>query len=353
VLTQSEQSRQNKLATEKPLVYQKVQNFPNKVKNGESIAIIQLQYSYVCNMKCQHCSIHSIQQQGIKHKRRKLTPEDVKNLADQAHEMGLARFEINGGEPFVVKEYDKIVDSIGPDRFYINSVTNAWLLDLDRAKHLKSIGIDRIQIGLDSLNSEEHDEFRNKPGSHIRAMNAVDNCLSANLDVFVTTVVTKQRLYSDEFMQFIEHFNSNGVGVFMTYAKPVGSWENKFDMLVDKKDLEYAKELEKSHNIFSHLTSGYGREGGCLAIRSLVGITPYGDVMPCQYIFVSLGNIFEEPLKDIINRGMKLKPFKTETCPIAEDRQFIDKYIVNRVYGKELPVLASEVFYPEDYDEGN
>jgi MoaA/NifB/PqqE/SkfB family radical SAM enzyme len=85
----------------------------------------------------------------------------------------------------------------------------------------------------------------------------------------------------------------------------------------------------------------------------LVGITPYGDVMPCQYIFVSLGNIFEEPLKDIINRGMKLKPFKTETCPIAEDRQFIDKYIVNRVYGKELPVLASEVFYPEDYDEGN
>jgi len=349
-LTQKEQIRQNKLATEKPYVYDKVKKFPEKLANGESIAIIQLQYNYACNMTCQHCSVHSIQQQGIRQNRRRLTPLDVANIAEQADKMGLARFEINGGEPFVCKDYDEVVKAIDPQKFYINSVTNAWFLDLAKAKHLKEIGVDRIQIGLDSLNEKEHDLFRNKPGAHARALSAVDNCLTANLDVFVTTVVTKQRLYSQEFMDFINYFNDKGVGVFMTYAKPVGSWENNFDILVDKKDLEYATSLESKHNIFSHLTAGYGHEGGCLANRCLIAITPYGDVLPCQYIFISIGNIFNEPLETIIDRGLKLKPFHTSSCPIAEDRNFIDKYIVKKVYNKTLPVLASEVFTEEDYE---
>ena len=83
----------------------------------------------------------------------------------------------------------------------------------------------------------------------------------------------------------------------------------------------------------------------------MVSITKYGDVMPCPYIYISLGNFFEEPLKDIIERGMKIKYFGKyiDTCLMAEDRKFIDKYIVNRVYGKPLPVPYSEVFKEEDY----
>lgn len=348
-LNEREHFRQSKLAIEKPLVYEKVIKFPEKIKNGESIAIIQLQYNYACNMKCLHCSIQKIQQQGIKRKRRSLTPNNVKNIADQADKMGLARFEINGGEPFVNKDYDELVAAIDSKRFYMNSVTNAWFLNYKLAKHLKEIGIDRIQIGLDSLDANEHDTFRNKKGCHERAIKAIDYCVDVGLDVFVTTVVTKQRLYSDEFKNFIEYFNNKKISVFMTYAKPVGAWEGNFETLLTEKDIEYAKTLEKQHDIFSHITAGYGRSGGCLAFNGLIAITQYGDVLPCQYIFISLGNIFEEPLKNIIERGMKLKPFKTSTCPIAIDRDFIDKYIVKKVYGKELPVPYTEVFTQNDF----
>jgi len=344
-LTQKELDKQNKLAKEKPLVYKKMITYPEKYKNGESIAIIQLQYNYACNMVCQHCSIHKIQQQGIKNKRKTLKPSDITELAKQADEMGIARFEINGGEPLINKNFDELIKAIDPSKFYINCVTNAWNLNYEKAKHLKNIGIDRIQIGLDSLNPEEHDSFRGKPGAHKRCMEAVDYCLDIGLDVFITTVITKQRLYSKELIDFIEYFNNKGVGVFMTYAKPVGSWENKFDILLNENDLKYAENLEQKYNIWSHLTPGYGRERGCLAIRGLIAITPYGDVLPCQYIFVSLGNIFEEPLKDIIERGLKLKQFKTELCPIAIDLDFINKYIVDKTYNKDLPVNYKDVFY--------
>jgi MoaA/NifB/PqqE/SkfB family radical SAM enzyme len=349
-LKPEEISNRNKLREEKPYVYEKVMKFDEKIKRGESIAIIQLQYSYACNMACQHCSVKSIQDQG-RNNRRVLTPEDVRELCRQADELGLARFEINGGEPFVVKNYDDIVKAIEPQKFYINTVTNGWLLNEQRAKHLKDIGVDRVQVGIDSLSAEEHDSFRRRNGAHRRALQAVDACRKSGLDVFVTTVVTKQRLYSSEFQEFIKYFNKDGVGVFMTFAKPVGAWEGKFDILVTREDLAYAREMEKTHNVFSHLTSAYGIEGGCLAVRGLIGVTPYGDVMPCQYIFVRIGNIFEEPLRIILERGMRLKPFKTDTCPIAEDRSFIDKYIINKVYDKPLPVPHTDVFAEEDYIE--
>ena len=85
----------------------------------------------------------------------------------------------------------------------------------------------------------------------------------------------------------------------------------------------------------------------------MVSITKYGDVMPCPYIHVSLGNFFEEPLKEIIARGMKIKYFGKYcgTCLIAEDRGFIDKYVVKKIYGKELPVPYTEVFEKGDFLE--
>lgn len=349
VNSKDEASKRNLLQKEKPYVYEKIMKFDEKVRRGESIAIIQLQYNYACNMVCRHCSIKGLQEQRNGN-RRTMSPEALRELARQADEMGLARFEINGGEPFVNADYDEIVKAIDPQKFYINSVTNGWLLDDKRAEHLKAIGVDRIQVSVDSLDAETHDDFRQKKGAHARALNAVAASRKAGLAVFVSTVVTKERLYSAEFMKFIQYFNDRDIGVFMTFAKPVGAWQGQYDMLVNPEDLAYVKELETKHKIFSHLTPSYGLDLGCTAVKGMVCVTQYGDVMPCQYIFVSLGNIFEEPLKEIVQRGLNIKWFGEHVgvCPIANDRHFIDKYIAGRVYDRPQPVPCSEVFTDED-----
>jgi hypothetical protein len=73
--------------------------------------------------------------------------------------------------------------------------------------------------------------------------------------------------------------------------------------------------------------------------------------MPCPYIHVSLGNLFEEPLKDIIARGMRIKYFGNyiDTCLIAEDRKFINEYEAKKISDKPFPVPCSEVFTIEDF----
>jgi MoaA/NifB/PqqE/SkfB family radical SAM enzyme len=230
-------------------------------------------------------------------------------------------------------------------------ISNGWNLDAEKAKHLKSIGLDKIQLSLDSLVPADHDDFRRKPGSHERAIRAIDASLDAGLNIIVATVVTKQRIKSREFIDFLEFMKGKGVGVFVTYAKPVGEWEGNYDVLVTREDMDYMRELEKKYNVFTHLTPSYGLELGCIAVKRMVSITKYGDVMPCPYIHISLGNIFKEPLKNIIERGMKSKYFgkHIDTCLIAEDRQHIREIEEKKIYGKPLPVPFTEIFNDEDF----
>ena len=345
-LKKEEQQKRNKVQTDKPYVYHKMLQFDEMLRAGKSIAIIQFQYNYKCNFNCVHCSINRFQYQD----KPSFTLEQVRELSRQADEMGLARFVITGGEPLVFNDFDQLVEAIDPDKFYINCDSNGWHLDDAKAVHLKSIGVDRIQLSLDSLDEREHDEFRRAKGSWRRAINAISSAQKAGLDIFVQTVVTRQRLYSDEFIKFVEYINAMDVGVFVTYAKPVGNWEGHFDEMITTDDMNYVKELEKKHNLFTHLTSAYGRDMGCIAVKGMISVTQYGDVLPCPYIHASIGNVFHEPLKDVIQRGLDIKYFGSyaDTCWIAENRAFIDKYIVPHVYGKPLPVDCKQMFTDED-----
>ena len=346
-LKPEEVGKRDLLRKEKPYVYEKIQKFDEKVKRGESIAIIQFQYDYTCNFRCQHCSIEKFQG---KKDGPYFTPESVKELCRQADEMGWAHFVLTGGEPLVFPDYDEIIAAVDPQKFYISSDTNGWLLDDKRAKHLKAIGVDKIQLSLDNLNPQDHDDFRRAKGSHERCLRAIDAAQNADLNIIVQTVVWKERVRSQEFVEFLEFLNGKGVGVFVTYAKPVGAWEGNTDVLINKDDMDYVRGLEKKYNVFTHLTPSYGMEMGCIAVKRMVSITKYGDVMPCPYIHTSLGNFFDEPLKDIIDRGLNIKHFGqfADTCFIAEDRHFIEEYEAKKIYGKPLPVPCNEVFGPED-----
>jgi len=189
------------------------------------------------------------------------------------------------------------------------------------------------------------------PGSHERTMRAVDAALKAGLQIFIQTVVTKQRLYSDEFIDFVKFFNDKDIGVFVSYAKPVGAWEGVYDSMVTKDDIKYFEDvLEKKYNVFTHLTAGYGLKLGCIAVKGMFSVTQTGDVLPCPYIQVSIGNIFKEPLKDIINRGLSIAEFGEfrDTCLIAEDMNFIKKYMEPYVYSKPVPVPCENVFSEKD-----
>lgn len=322
-MNNTEAAAQLALKTSKPRVYEKVLEYDDKLARGESIAIIRLEWDYRCNFRCEHCCIRDLQ----KRKGRVLTLDDVRDISRQADELGFSQFVISGGEPLIYKDFDQVVEAIDPRKFYVTTDTNGWWLDDKRAKHLKAIGVDKVQVSIDNLSPYAHDQFRHKYGSFYNALKAIDAAKSAGLKVIVQTVVDKARVRSDELIEFIEYFNDDyGVGVCILYAKPVGGWKGRNDLLVDQSDLEYMRGMEEWHNVFSHLTPCYGHDMGCIAVKRMVNITRFGEVNPCPVMQEwSIGSIFSEPLKDIIQRGMKRFEGRIDTCLVATVPDFIEK----------------------------
>jgi MoaA/NifB/PqqE/SkfB family radical SAM enzyme len=350
-----EKDRQSWLANYKPAVYEKMKNFPQKIANGESIAIIQFQYDYLCNFDCEHCCIDKFyvpRAWEAASGRRRFNMDDVRRLSKEADEMGLANFVITGGEPLLLREYDELVEAIDPSKFYLVTDSNGWFLDLKRAKHLKAIGLDKVQLSLDGINAEDHDTFRRKRGSFDKVMRAIDACKEANLHVILSTVIWKDRIYTKEWKQFLDFAQSKEVGTYIVYAKPVGAYENETDQMMTEKEGKILQQFEEEYDIFTHMTPSYGRDIGCIAVKRMVPISRYGDVMPCPYQHVSLGNFFDEPLSDIINRGLNIKwfdPKKNMPCICGVDKGFIEN-VISKTYGDaEVPVPYDQVFTDDDF----
>jgi MoaA/NifB/PqqE/SkfB family radical SAM enzyme len=346
-----EQNNRNYLKENKPHVYKKILQSKDKINRGESIPIIQFQYNYLCNFTCEHCSIEPFQTTKKQRTEREgWNVDKVRDLSRQADEMGLFRFVITGGEPLIFRDIDQLIKAIDPQKHYINIDTNGWFLDYERAKHLKNLGVDRIQLSIDSLDAESHDAFRQKKNSHERCLRAIDAVHDAGLQLFVQTVVTKSRVRSQELIDFIEYMNERNAAVFITFAKQVGEWQGKEEILVDKDDMRYIDKLEKKYNLFTHISPSYDFNMRCIATKGIISVTQFGDVLPCPYIHTSIGNVFKEPLKDVIQRGLDIKWFGEwkETCLIAEDKEFISEFVDKKIDGKELPVPCEEVFTYKD-----
>ena len=353
-------ARQAWIKKHKPRVYEKMMQYPEKLARGEGIPIIQFQYDYLCNFDCEHCCIDKFyvpRKWEEASGRRKFELEDVRRLSKEADEYGLANFVITGGEPLLLKEFDQLVEALDPSKFFIACDSNAWHLDRERVKHLKSIGIDKMQLSLDGADADSHDTFRRHPGSWARVMKAIDYCKEEGMHVILSTVIWKDRIYTQEWKDFLDFAKEKEVGTYVVFAKPVGAFEGITEQMMTEKENKILENFEKEYDMFTHMSPSYGRDIGCIAVKRMVSLSRYGDFMPCPYQHVALGNFFEESLSDILGRALNIKwfdPKKNMPCICGVDKGFIAN-VISPTYGdSEVPVRYDKIFTSDDFiDKGN
>lgn len=356
VLTQAEQEKRTGLAARKPYVAAKLANIPAMEERGEINPIIRLEKSYLCNFQCIHCSAeyymdrHLSKVLKVIDERRKMDLDDVRDLSRQADELGLARFVITGGEPLVMKDFEEVIAAIDPEKHYVITDTNGWFLDHAKARHLKAIGVEKVQLSLDSFIEKEHDAFRNKPDSYKRVMRAVDATLDAGLNLILSTVLVKGRAGTKEFRDMCKFVTDRKIGLYVSYAKPTGSCTDHPEFVIEKEDADMVRELEKQYNVFTHMTPSYGSFKGCITVKGIITVTSTMEVTPCPYIDFSLGNLRETTLKEILDRGMRnpwLGPHRPD-CLIGEDPQFIRIHMEKTSQYTRLPVPWGQGFSDND-----
>lgn len=307
---------------------------------------IALDVTNKCNMHCRFCYAESFAKKEL------VSLESLKKALDEAYEMGVCHYILQGGEVFA--DYDRLKAIIAmcyPEETYINIVSNGWLITKEKIEELRDLHVDKITFSLDSGIEAEHDENR-MPGSYKRVLQAVDMVKEAGLLTGISTVVTHESLYSEGFNKAYQIAKEKGIRFDVQIAEPVGKWDGNKECLITQEDAAYIYKLYQESPIMENGQTMIKRDlyrGNCIccpAGTEFMAITADGNFMPCNFIQATLGNIKDKSLKEMRNDLLKSEWFCKEYpyCILGECDKYFEE-IVDKYKEKEKPLDAYEVFH--------
>ena len=333
-LSNEEDRKRKDQSRKRPRVHQKIRKyFDEDMVNGGISPILRLKINRsACNMNCEHCCEEPymtrdlLKRTGAPDPRRQMDLDDYRRLSEECDELGIFRFVITGGEALLDKGLGDLIEALDPMKHLIILDTNGFFFDEEKARWFAGIGGYKVQISLDSFFAEEHDAFRNTKGAYERALRAFRVAKEAGLELLLSTCLVRDRVFSKEFKLLMEYCRDEEIPLYVTLAKPVGSARGHEEWVCTKRDVDELKRLEDEYNIFTHMTPNYGQPGKCITVKGINTINHDGELIPCPYMDLSLGNVTKEPLKDVLMRGMLNKwlgPYRDE-CIIGENLEFIE-----------------------------
>lgn len=305
---------------------------------------LEFAFDYSCNLKCEHCFADVFKRPSSA---RRMKIDDYRRVAKEAMALGAVDFSIQGGEPMLFFErLQDIIKSCQPKKNLIAVATNATLLNEEKITKLKELGVDHLTISLDSGLAEEHDSFRGVKGTFAKAIESIKMAQKLGLNIAINTTVSHLNIHSKGLLKLIDFSSENKILLNTILAAPAGRWKGKEGLLLRREDLEYLAQLRAKNPFIRRDVDSNYMKWGCGAVKEALYISPYGDVLACPFIHISLGNIFEESLAKIRERGLSLPFFKkfSPKCLAAEDETFIKEYL-SRTFDKDcLPINFEEGF---------
>ena len=340
------------LLTRKPLL------FFNLVKaiafrrlfNSRKVLSLDYGFTAACNLSCKHCFSTAFGTQNSSFNKPMLTIDQMKILLNKCVKAGIITYNFQGGEPLM--DIDLLAELIGtcnPWGSYIQITTNGTLATKRNLKFLKERGLDAVSISIDSFSPEAHDEFRGVKGTFEKAMQCLEIAGELGLTRTVCPVISKSNVRDPDLVKLFNYATQHNIGVQPTIAMMVGNWRDKWDIMLNQDEIDWLHQLYKKNHLIRRDMYNNFTFPGCPAFKTLIYITPRGDVTPCPFIHISFGNLLEFSLEDIVSRAQKFEFFRdfkaSPVCLAGEDREFIEKYLT-KTFGEDkvLPIPCEEAF---------
>lgn len=302
---------------------------------------------YACNLRCEHCFTTFLKKAPDS---RQLTLADYRRVAKEAISLGAIHFSFQGGEPLLSDKLEDVIRAFEPHKSYISVTTNATLLNENKVRRLKAVGVDQVNISLDSAIADEHDTFRGAKGTFNRALEALNAALRNGMKVTINTTVSHRNIKSEGMTKLFNFAIQNRIKINPIFAAPLGNWDGSYEVMLTNEDVDFINELRaRSPYVRRDMDSNY-ITWGCGAVKEVLYITPYGDVLPCPFLHISLGNVLCVPLQRIRERGLG-QPIFSEyraKCLASEDKDFIERYLAAIAGKKNLPIELSDMFPGSD-----
>jgi radical SAM protein with 4Fe4S-binding SPASM domain len=291
--------------------YMQLGNAPGKsIKRQFIPLIVSWNVTRKCNLKCSHCYINATKNEL----KNELTTGEGKNLIDQIASVSKPMLILSGGEPLLRGDLFELIRYGTQKGLRMALGSNGYLLDKEMAYQLEGAGIKTASISLDSSSPNLHDTFRGVQGSWSKAIEAIKALKETNIIVQVNTTLTKQNYDDiDNIMSLIENLGVENFHLF--FLVPTGRGVKVADispkMYEDMIKTTFAKTFKHTLNVrpscapqFMRIAKDKGIDmkqwiRGCIAGLYYCRVYPNGDVTPCPYLPINLGNIRATSFKEI------------------------------------------------------
>lgn len=270
-----------------------------------------------CNLRCTHCY-----QTGARTDEMSLS--EIKDAAAETAEMlkvwsdlhGIdfsPSFNITGGEPFLRLDLFEIIEEIRSRGFDIYLLSNGTLVDQEKAEILARLGVKGVQVSIEGPR-EIHEGIRGQ-GSFAASLRGVRLLLEAGLTV--TLNVTLSELNAAYFADLVSLSSSLGVQrLGFSRLVPSGRGAGLVDKMINKQKIKEIYEgifsldtgglkIVTGDPVAAQLSSDEDEDcgpvatAGCAAGLSGLTILPDGTLTPCRRLFVPLGNVRTDGLREI------------------------------------------------------
>lgn len=291
-------------------------------------------YTLACNLRCKHCLVSA--GKGLKDE---LTLQELKNLVDEGIKLGVKRFYITGGEPFIKEGIFDLISYITTvKKRELIVLTNATLFDDEKIKSLKKVKGPKLllQVSLEGPNAEIHDQLRGK-GSFDRAVAGIKKLIGIGITPIISTAIGKYN--EKDIVATSRYLSKLGIkehNVLWMHTKG-RSLNNLNDLYLPSDRIAKAmktlkKEYKEHEVIFDNVESlkvrvrtKRGRKNDlCNNCFEKVCVNSDGHVYPCASLNgdrqFDAGSIREKPLREIwleskvMDRGRNNSVQKKEEC---------------------------------------
>lgn len=279
-----------------------------------------------CNLKCAHCYLDADESKTDN----ELSTEQGFRLIDQIAELNpYTMLILTGGEPLLRKDVLDLAKYAFNKNLMVVIGTNGILLTEELAKQIKEHKIKGIGISLDSLNPQTNDSFRGISGACDKAKQAIQICKKIGLEFQIQTTVTKNNY--DEIPDLIQYSNTLGAKAFtLFFLVCTGRGQNISDITAFQYEemLFYLVKIQEEYKnmmirarcaphfiriLYQQKSSVLNMpEKGCMAGTNYCRITPSGDVTPCPYLPIKVGNVKEENFVDVWNNAKVFNELRKE-----------------------------------------
>ncbi len=279
--------------------------------------------TYLCNQKCYYCYNRPSNQ------RRELSDKVWEKILGQLEEMGTLYLTISGGEPFCRKDILDILLLAVKRSFSVTLFSNGTFIDAPTAKFLSELGLLEVGISFHASDPQLHDRLAGFEGSFHAAYKALCLLQSHSIRTIIKHTVTRENFGEYEALSRMAAeegaiFEADSI-VFPFETS--GASEFCISQGQQRALLEFM-ELKPS-------PSPNTENLHCDAGRSVMGLNPYGDILPCIQLPVVFGNACRKPIKDIWH-GPAARDFRAREMEMGADCGTCEK----RSYCARCPGLS-------------